>query len=167
MSWDTTDALKYVLDAIPAQEPLKWKHMYKGSWFSAPYKSNATSSGIMAAQEYANQIMAQAMQDLYYQYQYQILATYVLAPPVTMPITGITDPYYLPLKLPAKPKVDRVESIFHLLDEKHRLMCTGKHSTYIKAEVLSDRDSHTAVTRFQKFFCPDCQPHLTAYATAA
>jgi hypothetical protein len=68
--------------------------------------------------------------------------------------------------LPAQPKVDLIESTFHLLSEKNRLMCTGKYNTSLKTEVLSERDSRTAVTRFQKFFCPGCAPYLNEYAAA-
>lgn len=55
------------------------------------HKTNATAAA------------AQAMQGLYYQYQYQ-MATYSLAPPATMSITGITAPYTFPLELPDEPK---------------------------------------------------------------
>jgi hypothetical protein len=65
---------------------------------------------------------------------------------------------YQTLQLPAQPKVDRIESTFHLLSEKNRLMCTGKHNMALKTEILSDRGSRTAVTRFQKFFCSACAP---------
>jgi hypothetical protein len=159
MAWDdTTDAMKYALDVAPKQEPLKWKDTYWPSVVSSPWFSegdwlpmdanaawenvgikvtnivphpegssvklyktpaNATASATQAAQEYANQMMTTAMQDFYYQ-------IYSLAPP------GITDPYKFPLKLPAQPLVDKVESTFHVLDEKCRLMCTGKLSTYLK-----------------------------------